>query len=269
MAPETVSDQQYVFDANTDDAERTRLRLVESWADAATISHLQATGVGTGWRCFEVGAGAGSVARWLAGAVGKSGAVVAADLNPRFLDNVPANVEVRQYDITKDEVEAEAYDLVHSRLLLMHLPDPTAALDRMVAALKPGGWLVSEEADWGLFALEGHPDAAWATALVHDLFARHAEAGVRLPYFGRTLPGLVARLGLEAVDAAGATDVISANDDRTKLYRLTFEALRAVNRAVGASDADLDRLKAVVDSPTVVITGVTIVTTRARKPPAS
>jgi SAM-dependent methyltransferase len=240
--------------------------LLEDWADAATVRHLQATGVGPGWRCLDVGAGAGSVARWLAGGVGESGVVVAADLNPRFLDDVPTNVEVRRLDITKDELEAKAYDLVHSRLLLMHLSDPTAALDRMVAALKPGGWLVTEEADWGLFALEGHPDAAWATALVHDLFARHAEAGVRYPYFGRALAGLVARLDLEAVAAAGATDVTSANDDRRKLYRLTFEALRPVNRAAGASDTDLGRLKAVLDSPTVVITGVTIVTTRARKP---
>jgi SAM-dependent methyltransferase len=242
--------------------------LLEDWADGATIGALQSVGVGPGWRCLDVGAGAGSVARWLAGEVGESGVVVAADLNPRFLDDVPANVEVRRHDITKDEVEAEAYDLVHSRLLLMHLPDPTAALDRMVDALKAGGWLVSEEADWGLFALDGHPDASWATGLVHDLFARHAEAGVRYPYFGRTLPGLVARPDLEAVDAAGATDVTSANDDRRGLYRLTFEALRPVNRAAGASDADLDRLTAVLDSPTVVVTGVTIVTTRTRKPPA-
>src|SRR5207237_1331152 len=80
--------------------------------------------------------------------------------------------------------------------LPVHLPDPPAALDRMVAARKPGGWLVSEEADWGLFAIDGHPDAAWATALVHDLFARHAEAGVRVPYFGRHLPGLVASYDL-------------------------------------------------------------------------
>src|SRR5207253_1047892 len=134
-----------------------------------------------GWRCLEVGAGAGSVARWLAGKVGPSGTVVASDLNPRFLDDVPANVEVRQHDVAKDDLEVGAYDLVHSRLLLMHLPEPAGALEKMVRAVKPGGWLVTEEADWGLFALEGHPDAPWATTLVHDLFARHAEAGVRYP----------------------------------------------------------------------------------------
>ena len=195
--------------------------------------------------------------------------MVAADLNPRFLDNPPANVEVRQLDITKDELEAEAYDLVHSRLLLMHLPNPADALDRMSAALKPGGWLVTEEADWGLFSLDGHPDAPWATAFVHDLFARHAEAGLRFPFFGRTHPGLVAALRMDSVEAVGRTSVDFGNEDGVNLTRLTFEALRPVNLSVGATDVDLDRLQAVLDSPTAVITGVTIITTTGRKPTLS
>jgi hypothetical protein len=147
----------------------------------------------------------------------------------------------------------------------MHLPDPAAALDRMITALKPGAWLISEEADWGLFALEGHPDAAWATEIVNDLFARHAETRVRLPYFGRHLPGVVAGCGLVGVEADGSTDVVPEGGDST-LYRLTFEALRAINTSVGATEADLDRIDAVLASPDVTITGVTIITTRARKP---
>jgi SAM-dependent methyltransferase len=197
--------------------------------------------------------------------VGPSGVVAACDLNPRFLDDVPPNVEVRRHDITKDELEVDSFDLAHSRLLLMHLPDPAAALDRMIVALKPGGWLVSEEADWGLFALEGHPDAAWATERVHDLFARHAERRVRLPYFGRGLPGLVVARGLVGVEADGSTDVVPGGGNAT-LYRLTLRALRAVNTSVGASDRDLDRIDAVLNSPDVTITGVTIITARARKP---
>ena len=62
----------------------------------------------------------------------------------RFLGNlVEPNVEVRRRDITGDDVEPACYDLVHSRLLLMHLSDPAGALRRMAAALRPGGWLVA------------------------------------------------------------------------------------------------------------------------------
>jgi SAM-dependent methyltransferase len=258
----------YVFGDAVDEAEHTRLRLLEAWADPNTIGHLRQTGVRPGWRCLEVGAGAGSVARWLAGEVGPTGVVVASDLNPRFLDGMPSNVEVRQHDIANDELEAGAFDLVHSRLLLMHLSDPVGPLEKMVRAVKPGGWLVTEEADWGLFALGGHPDAPWATAFVHELFALHAEAGVRYPYFGRRLPGLVARCGLDAAGAAGMTGVAYGSDESATVYRLTLDALRPVNLSVGASEADLDRLTRVLQSPDVVITGVTIVTTWGRTPEA-
>jgi SAM-dependent methyltransferase len=255
---------QYVFGEHGDDAELQRLRLVEAWADQTTAESFRKTGVQRGWRCLEVGAGAGSIARWMSDAVGPAGAVVAADLNPRFLDHMPDNVEVRRHDLTRDELEVGAYDVAHSRLLLMHLPDPAAALKKIVAAVKSGGWLVAEEADWGLFALDGHPDAEWATALVHELFARHAAAGVRLPYFGRSLPGLVEGMGVDGVEAGGATNVVPAGSDAT-LYRLTFTALRHVSGTVGATEADLDRLDAVVSSPGVSITGVTIITVRGRK----
>jgi len=257
--------QRYIFGENADEAELARLRLLESWADPITINNLRATGVARGWKCLEVGAGAGSIARWLAGEVGPSGAVVAADLNPRFLGDVPANVEVRALDITREGVEAGAFDLAHSRCVLIHLPDPNLALVNMVRALKPGGSLAVDEADWGLFSLSGHLDAEWATDFVHDLFARHAEAGVRYPYFGRRLPGLLAEAGLEDLCSQGATSVSAPGDGSADMHCRTFEAFRALNVSLGASDEDLDRLMAVLRSPGVIITGVTLITARGRK----
>ena len=108
--------------------ELVRLRLIEAECDPHTFGYLDAIGVGAGWRCLEVGAGAGSVVRWLSGRVGPKGQVVAVDIDPRFLgDLVEPNVEVRRCDITDDDVEPASYDLVHSRLLLMHLGDPVAS----------------------------------------------------------------------------------------------------------------------------------------------
>jgi SAM-dependent methyltransferase len=239
--------------------------LLEAWADPITIENLRQTGVGDGWRCLEVGAGAGSIARWLASEVGPSGEVVAADLNPRFLGDVPRNVEVRIHDIVKDDSEVGEYDLAHSRCVLIHLPDPRLGLANMVRALKPGGWLATDEADWGLFTISGHSDAVWATDFVHDLFARHADAGVRYPYFGRRLAGLLADEGLEDVRSKGTTAVSVGDDGGADVLRLTFQALRSLNRSVGASEADLDRLAAVVESPDVIMTGVTLITARGRK----
>ena len=185
-----------------------------------------------------MGAGAGSIARWLSTAVGPTGTVVAADLNPRFLGDVPGNVDVRTHDIVKDEIEVDMYDLAHSRCVLIHLPDPRVGLSNMIRALKPGGWIAMDEADWGLFAVNGHPDGSWATAFVHDLFARHVEAAVRYPYFGRHLAGLLTKHGLEGVRSKGTTAGSVGHGARTDVIPLTFQALRSLNRSVGASESD-------------------------------
>src|SRR5438034_3794011 len=47
------------------ETERQRLRALSDIYDPDTIRHLEDLGVGTGWRCLEVGAGEGSIARWL------------------------------------------------------------------------------------------------------------------------------------------------------------------------------------------------------------
>jgi predicted O-methyltransferase YrrM len=92
----------FAADAEAGD-ELARLRLIEAEQDPQTFRYLDGIGVGAGWRCLEVGAGAGSVVRWLSERVGTEGRVVAVDLDPRFLgDLCEPNVEVRRCDITSD-----------------------------------------------------------------------------------------------------------------------------------------------------------------------
>ena len=131
----------FAADAEADD-ELARLKLLEALCDPWTFRCLDGIAVRQGWRCLEVGAGAGSVVRWLSERVGSAGRVVAVDLDPRFLGDLRApNVEVRRCDITQDDIEPAAYDLVHCRALLMHMNDPADVLRRMAAALRPGaGW---------------------------------------------------------------------------------------------------------------------------------
>src|SRR6516165_3851191 len=80
-----------------------RLRLLEARYDPHTFRRLGMFGPLAGARYLEVGAGAGSVARWLAAQAGPSGQVVATDSDPRFLaDTDKAGVEVRRHDILAD-----------------------------------------------------------------------------------------------------------------------------------------------------------------------
>jgi Lysozyme inhibitor LprI len=74
--------------------EAGRLALLEQRFDTGTIRRLGDLGVRSGWRCLEVGAGHGSIARWLSDKVGPAGSVVAADIDARFLTGLPDNVDV-------------------------------------------------------------------------------------------------------------------------------------------------------------------------------
>jgi SAM-dependent methyltransferase len=213
----------YAFDSTTSD-ELARLRALQTMFDPATMTHLTQLGVGPGWRCLELGAGAGSVAEWLADRVGDTGQVVATDLKPQWLAGRP-NLEVRQHDITTDPLEAGAYDLVHARALLEHLPQRLDVLGRLIAALKPGGRLLVEDLDFGddvmLSALSRYSyPVAGGDGVVFDrvlrgisslLCAIGADMG-----FGTRLPVLLQEAGLTEVGAVvrsylgpGGTDSVT------------------------------------------------------------
>jgi hypothetical protein len=66
---------------------------------------------------LEVAGGGGSIAEWLCRQVGRSGHVVATDLELRFLEAIHAsNLEVWRHDILSEPLPEGAFDLVHARL---------------------------------------------------------------------------------------------------------------------------------------------------------
>jgi SAM-dependent methyltransferase len=134
--------------ANSGSETQTRFASLSELFDPGTIRHLDSRGVSWGWRCLEVGGGGGSVANWLADRVGPTGHVLATDIDPRFLELLKhPHIEVLRHNIATDPLPEAAFDLVHTRLVLLHIPQREEALERMIAALKPGGWLVVEEYD--------------------------------------------------------------------------------------------------------------------------
>src|SRR5579859_2166101 len=129
--------------------ERERLHYLQQALDPRTFQRFDRLEVKPGWRCLEVGTGAGSVAQWLAKKVGPQGDVVATDIEARFLSQEhEPNIEFRRHDILVDDLEQGYFDLVHTRAVLMHLSDPLQAVNKMAAAVRPGGWLFLEEFDW-------------------------------------------------------------------------------------------------------------------------
>lgn len=71
--------------------------------------------------------------------VGGAGLVTAVDIDMSRLGHLAdAGAEVREHDVLSGPVETGAFDLVHARAVLLHLPDPAQALANMAAALAPG-----------------------------------------------------------------------------------------------------------------------------------
>ena len=249
------------------ETESARLGLLEASRDPGTMRQLEQLGVGPGWRCLEVGAGRGSIVRWLAEKVTPTGSVTAVDIDPRFLSDMPENVEVRALDIREDEVEAEAFDLVHCRALLMHLPDPAETLTKLAAALRPGGLLLAEEPDFGLFHYGGHPDSVEMSEIAHRTFDTMKEAGIFNAQFGRSLPGMLSKSGLSLLGTRIETPVSGPGEPDYELARAT--ALEAAPKLAAAgllTEANVTRLEDYFAQPDAILTCSSLVAAWGRKP---
>jgi SAM-dependent methyltransferase len=194
----------YLLDNRRPEAGQRFAALAELF-DPWTFRHLDDVGLGEGWRCWEVGAGGVSVPHALAARVGASGRVLATDIDTSWLEPATGGpLEIRRHDITQDPPPAETFDLVHARLVLVHLTDRATALRVMIAALRPGGWLVLEDADPALQPLacpdERGPAEALANRLRTQIRTLLAARGADLAY-GRTLPRLLRESHLTDVTA--------------------------------------------------------------------
>jgi len=204
-----------------------RFAVLSTLFDPDTIRHLEACGVGRGWHCLEVGGGGGSIASWLANRVGPTGRVLATDIDPRFLEprKLP-NLEVRRHDIATDPLPEAAFDLVHARLVLMHLPERETALARMISALKPGGWLVDEEYD--SFSMPPDPAVSPGEFLMPTQAAmlRLLEDGGVDRLYGRRLFGRLRAHGLISVGGEARAFMWQHGSLGASLVRATYELLR-------------------------------------------
>ncbi|WP_333775612.1 class I SAM-dependent methyltransferase [Streptomyces sp. IBSBF 3136] len=129
-----------------DPAEAPRIDAAALVYDPFTTDRLRALGVGPGSRCLEVGAGTGTVVRWLLQEADVE-QVVALDRDTSGLDALTdPRLRVVTADITDEDLELGGFDLIHARFVLMHLPERRRLVSRLAAWLDPGGRLVLGDA---------------------------------------------------------------------------------------------------------------------------
>ena len=235
--------------------EDERLDLLEQIYDP--LSRRRRALVQPGWRCLEVGAGRGSMAVWLAEQVGPTGHVVATDVDTRYLSRLDLpNLEVIEHDILDgrlDELGAGSFDLVCSRLMVFHLQGrQERAIEQMAACVRPGGWLLDEDADWataGAPVDPAHPryddyrlaweDGDWWTHRGYD------------KVFGRKLPAMFERCGLEDIHAEATTEVVRGGSPWARWWIPTLRVINELGGGDETSRREVEVMTAALADPTV------------------
>lgn len=256
----------YVFDNHNENADDQHRFLAAAY-DPLSTRRLAETGVGPGWRCLEVGAGGGGVAHWLARRVAPGGEVVATDIKPDHITPVEG-MSVWRHDVTRDPLPEASFDLIHSRLVLLHLPERLEVLDRLVRALKPGGVLQLDEFDitYGPSLLMPDPEAR---ALYEEFLAakialmRRAGAD---PAWGRDAGEAMRRAGLVDVDPRPHVELWDADSPGVHLISHHTRHLRDAFVREGMTDERLADVRALLADPSFRACSCLIYSVRGRRP---
>ncbi len=200
---EMASATSYLYE-NSKSGELERLRGLEAIEDAATIALLSELELPADACCLEVGAGAGSIAAWLADHAGEDVHVVATDIDTNLLDS--SAYEVWRHDIERDELPEDAFDLIHLRHVLIHLPKSshTKVMEALFRATRCGGVLIAEESDLHSWHVDkATPDALCSTfsAGVDAVFAIYSSRGIDSG-LGAGLADIVSDIGFKRIKSS-------------------------------------------------------------------
>lgn len=255
----------YAFD-NDDPASAGRLSNLAAMLDDLTTRRMSGLGPLAGRRCLEVGAGGGSIAGRLAA---QGAEVTATDINLRHLPTDPPYRTLR-HDLTVDPLPPGEWDLIHARLLLMHLPQREEILRRMAGALAPGGALLIEDfaTTYGNGVLLARDDADVAAYEKYHA----ALVGTVMPALGND-PTWAGRIHAVMVDAK-LTDVDTEVHARSwpggspgaELIVANIVQQRRALRDAGVPDTVLDRVVAMMADPGTVLRGHFVYSTAGRAP---
>jgi SAM-dependent methyltransferase len=232
-----------------EELERARLVLLEAVFDPQTIRQFDAIGVGPGWRCLDVAAGGGSTTRMLPERVGDTGSVLSVDLDVRLLEPLAGErVEVRRHDLLNDPLPDAAFDLVHARNLLMHLPGRLDAMERLLAAVRPGGWLALSEPDMDTMALSP-PSPAWRRVVT--AFYDATVCGGWDHGYGSRMPADLEVLDLADFEVEMVVRHARGGSIYAQLFAGTFLRFEQRMRELGASGDDLAEVQQMLGDPNV------------------
>jgi SAM-dependent methyltransferase len=276
-APARDADGVYALGADTDETARLQRQSDELQPEArALLARLGELGLRPGQTALDLGCGPRGILDLLAEAVGPGGRVVGLDADPAHVTAARqyafsqglANVEVLAGDARHTGLPAESFDLVHTRTLLVTIPEPAEVVAEMARLTRPGGLVASQEAD-AEFSICYPPLPEWdrLLALFRASFPR-AGADLRL---GRRLPELFRGAGLTDVGATVYAGSYPAGHSRRTVIPDLVRSLHPVILGLGlAGERELANVDAAVRAhladPRTLMMPHLLVTAWGRKP---
>ena len=267
----------YALGADTDETARLQRQSDELQPEArALLARLGELGLRPGQTALDLGCGPRGILDLLAEAVGPGGRVVGLDADPAHVTAARqyafnqglANVEVLAGDARHTRLPAASFDLVHTRTLLVTIPEPAEVVAEMARLARPGGLVASQEAD-AEFSICYPPLPEWdrLLALFRASFPR-AGADLRL---GRRLPELFREAGLTDVGATVYAGSYPAGHSRRTVIPDLVRSLHPVILGLGLAGerelADVDAaVRAHLADPRTLVMPHLLVTAWGRKP---
>jgi ubiquinone/menaquinone biosynthesis C-methylase UbiE len=238
----------YVLDTGSESA-AARLRLVDEVYGTSTRLMLREAGLKPGMRVLDMACGVGTVSCWMAGEVGPTGKVVAADISAGQLEVARATwkacadlpeIEFVEASVYDTGLPAESFDLIHARLLLCHLDQPDKALREFYRLLKPGGVVVCHEIH--LSGLVTSPACKHHERSLQ--IGRELGDAIGVNYdFGIELPRALLEAGFQAPAVRMETPVY-LKGEKKRLWEWTF--VEASPKIVSSGVASAEEIETVV-----------------------
>jgi ubiquinone/menaquinone biosynthesis C-methylase UbiE len=136
------------------DRELDRLTIQARILEPSTRQLLEEAGLRRGIRVLDIGCGSGDVSFLAASLVGSTGRVVGVDLAAAAVRRATARAQsanLNNVSFTEgDPLDMEftdRFDAIVGRLVMMYLPNPVEAVQKLVRHLHPGGVIVIQEID--------------------------------------------------------------------------------------------------------------------------
>lgn len=187
----------------TTSEEQARLSLLNDLLNARSVAEMR---LQDERRLLDVGSGLGQLTRAMARATGAH--VIGIERSLEQMQEAQRQaaaageshlVEFRQGDahhFPLAEAEWGSFDLVHTRFLLEHVPEPLVIVQAMVRAARPGGRIILEDDDHDLLRLWPEPEGFQE---LWQAYMRSYEHLGNDPIVGRRLVSLLAEAGAQPV----------------------------------------------------------------------